>query len=59
MKSFREIKKELKAEDIEVRPMWATVNGFKAYKVFGSPWHNTYALWTARQIKDAYYNGEF
>ena len=58
MKKFSEIKKELKEKGVEIRPQKATLGGARAYKVIGSE-HNHHALWTADEIKVAYYNGEF
>ena len=58
MKSFREIKKELKLKGIEVRKLRATLNGAQAYRVIGSE-HNPAALWTALDIKYRYQRGEF
>ena len=58
MKSFREIKKELKLKGIEVRKLRATLNGAQVYRVIGSE-HNPAALWTALDIKHRYQRGEF
>ena len=57
MKKFAEIKRELKALGIEIRPQKATLDGAKAYKVIGND-HNPHALWTAEEIRVAYYNAE-
>jgi hypothetical protein len=58
MKSFREIKKELKTKGIEVRKLRATLNGAQAYRVIGSE-HNPAALWTRADIRETYQRGEF
>lgn len=58
MKSFNEIKKELKENNIFVVKMNATINGVQAYKLRGVE-HNPAAIWTAEEIKNTYYNGEF
>jgi hypothetical protein len=59
MKSFREIKKELKSKGIEVRRIRATLNGAQAYKVIGSDEHNDAAIWTSADIRESYQRGEF
>ena len=58
MKSFNEIKKELEAHNIFVQKLNATINGVQAYKIRSAE-HNQSAIWTAEEIKNTYYNGEF
>ncbi len=55
MKSFREIRKELKNKGIEIVAQKATLNGYQAYKVKNSEL-NSAALLTAGDIVVAYYD---
>jgi hypothetical protein len=59
MKSFNEIKKELKSKGIEIKKTQETINGMRTYKVFGSKIFNEYYLWTAEEIKRQAYEGGF
>ncbi len=54
MKSFKEVRKELKAKGIKITDARTTINGEKAYNVFVSGGR---ILWNAWQIVNEYYNG--
>ena len=56
-KTFKEITKELNKKGYAVIPTNVIFNGCKCYNIKG---YNSYgALYTAKAIKMAYYEGEF
>jgi len=54
MKTFKEIRKELKAKGVKITDAKITLNGEKAYNVYIEGGR---ILWNAWQIKNEYYNG--
>lgn len=55
MKTFAEIKKDLKANGIEVKKQLATINGQTAYRIYGSEKVNSDYLFTKEEIINDYY----
>lgn len=59
MKKYGEIKKELKAQGIEIKKQLCTLNGQDAYKVYGSEKVNDSYLFTKEEIVETYYQAGF
>lgn len=57
-KTFAEIRKELLGRGIDIIRVLATLNGKQCYKIHGKGF-NRAAIFTAADIKQAYYEGEF
>jgi predicted transcriptional regulator len=58
IKTFAQIRKELLGKGIDIIRVLATLNGKQCYKIHGKGF-NRAAIFTAADIKQAYYEGEF